>query len=156
MATTKKNTVELATELAQGLLREMEMTLWDVTYAKEGSVWILRYFVDKEGGINICQCEDFSRAIEKILDDADPVEQGYTLEVSSPGVERELTHDWHYGQCVGEVLHVRLIRAADGKRDFFGELLRYQDGVMTLALDEDTQMELKRDEAAFVRLHYEF
>lgn len=156
MATTKKNTVELATELAQGLLREMEMTLWDVTYAKEGSVWILRYFVDKEGGINICQCEDFSRAIEKILDDADPVEQGYTLEVSSPGVERELTHDWHYAQCVGEVLHVRLIRAADGKRDFFGELLRYQDGVMTLALDEDTQMELKRDEAAFVRLHYEF
>ncbi|MEG0753586.1 MAG: ribosome maturation factor RimP, partial [Angelakisella sp.] len=121
----KKTTVEMAAELATGLLTEMGLTLWDVTFAKEGSVWILRYLVDKEGGIDINACEEFSRSIDKLLDEADPIDKSYTLEVSSPGVERELTQDWHYEHCKGELIHVRLIRPVEGVRDFVGVLTGY-------------------------------
>ena len=92
----KKNTAAVAEELAQPILDEMGLLLWDVVYEKEGSGWYLRYYVDKEGGIDINSCEAFSRAVEKALDAADPIEGSYTLEVSSPGIERQLTRDWHF------------------------------------------------------------
>ncbi len=77
----KKNTAAVAEELAQPILDEMGLLLWDVVYEKEGSGWYLRYYVDKEGGIDINSCEAFSRAVEKALDAADPIEGSYTLEV---------------------------------------------------------------------------
>lgn len=156
MSSGKKTTVEAAAELAAELIAQMGLILWDVTFAKEGSVWVLCYLVDKEGGININDCEEFSRSMDKLLDDADFIDQSYTLEVSSPGVERELTQERHYTECMGKVVNVRLIRPVEGVRDFTGELVGYSDGVITIALDEETEMELKRSEAAFVRLHYEF
>lgn len=156
MSLGKKTTVEMAAELATGLLTEMGLTLWDVTFAKEGSVWILRYLVDKEGGIDINACEEFSRSIDKLLDEADPIDKSYTLEVSSPGVERELTQDWHYEHCKGELIHVRLIRPVEGVRDFVGVLTGYDGTTITMELDDETEMELSRSEAAFVRLYFEF
>lgn len=156
MSTGKKTTAGSAAELAAGLLEEMGLSLWDVTFAKEGSVWILRYLLDKEGGININDCEEFSRRIDKLLDEADPIDAGYTLEVSSPGVERELTQDWHYDACMGETVSIRLIRPVEGVRDFVGTLTGYSDGVITIELSEDSEMQLGRSEAAFVRLYYEF
>ena len=84
-------TVERAEQIARPVLEQLKLTLWDVRFEKEGSVWYLRYFLDKEGGVTIDDCEAFSRAVDPLLDEADPIEQSYTLEVSSPGVERELT-----------------------------------------------------------------
>mgnify|MGYP000637488583 FL=1 len=84
----KKNTAAIAEELAAPILEEMGLQLWDVVYEKEGSGWYLRYYVDKEGGIDINSCEAFSRAISDVLDEADPIDGSYTLEVSSPGIER--------------------------------------------------------------------
>lgn len=156
MSTGKKTTAERAAELAEGLLEEMGLLLWDVTYAKEGSVWTLCYLVDKEGGITIDDCERFSKRVEALLDAADPIEQSYTLEVSSPGIERELTRDWHFEECMGEKLTVRLIRPVEGVRDFAGVLTDYSDGVLTLELDEENEMSLNRSEAAYIRLFFEF
>lgn len=156
MSTAKQTTVEKATELAQGLLTEMGLSLWDVTFAKEGSVWVLCYLLDKEGGITIDDCEQFSRAIDKLLDESDPIEQNYTLEVSSPGVERELCRDWHFESCMGELVSVRLIRPVEGVRDFVGTLTGYADGMVTLLLDEESEMQVNRNETAFIRLYYEF
>ena len=68
----KKNTAAVAEELAQPILEEMGLLLWDVVYEKEGSGWYLRYYVDREGGIDINSCEAFSRAVEKVLDAAMP------------------------------------------------------------------------------------
>ena len=68
----KKNTAAIAEELAAPILEEMGLQLWDVVYEKEGSGWYLRYYVDKEGGIDINSCEAFSRAISDVLDEADP------------------------------------------------------------------------------------
>lgn len=152
----KKNTAAVAEELAQPILEEMGLLLWDVVYEKEGSGWYLRYYVDREGGIDINSCEAFSRAVEKVLDAADPIEGSYTLEVSSPGIERQLTRDWHFEYLMGQPLFVRLIRPVEGVRDFTGTLTDYRDGTMTLLLDEETEMNVERSETAFIRLYNDF
>lgn len=152
----KKNTAAIAEELAAPILEEMGLQLWDVVYEKEGSGWYLRYYVDKEGGIDINSCEAFSRAISDVLDEADPIDGSYTLEVSSPGIERQLTRDWHFEGLMGQQLLVRLIRPVEGVRDFIGTLTDYRDGTLTLLLDEKTEMNVERGETAFIRLYNDF
>ena len=152
----KKNTAAIAEELAAPILEEMGLQLWDVVYEKEGSGWYLRYYVDKEGGIDINSCEAFSRAISDVLDEADPIDGSYTLEVSSPGIERQLTRDWHVETLMGQQLLVRLIRPVEGVRDFIGTLTDYRDGTLTLLLDEKTEMNVERGETAFIRLYNDF
>lgn len=152
----KKNTAAIAEELAAPILEEMGLQLWDVVYEKEGSGWYLRYYVDKEGGIDINSCEAFSRAISDVLDEADPIDASYTLEVSSPGIERALTRDWHFETLMGQQLLVRLIRPVEGVRDFIGTLTDYRDGTLTLLLDEKTEMNVERGETAFIRLYNDF
>lgn len=152
----KKNTAAIAEELAAPILEEMGLQLWDVVYEKEGSGWYLRYYVDKEGGIDINSCEAFSRAISDVLDQADPIDGSYTLEVSSPGIERQLTRDWHFETLMGQQLLVRLIRPVEGVRDFIGTLTDYRDGTLTLLLDEKTEMNVERGETAFIRLYNDF
>ena len=153
----KKNTAAIAEELAAPILEEMGLQLWDVVYEKkEGSGWYLRYYVDKEGGIDINSCEAFSRAISDVLDEADPIDGSYTPEVSSPGIERQLTRDWHFETLMGQQLLVRLIRPVEGVRDFIGTLTDYRDGTLTLLLDEKTEMNVERGETAFIRLYNDF
>ena len=152
----KKNTAAIAEELAAPILEEMGLQLWDVVYEKEGSGWYLRYYVDKEGGIDINSCEAFSRAISDVLDEADPIDGSYTLEVSSPGIERQLTRDWHFETLMAQQLLVRLIRPVEGVRDFIGTLTDYRDGTLTLLLDENTEMNVERGETAFIRLYNDF
>ena len=153
----KKNTAAIAEELAAPILEEMGLQLWDVVYEKEGSGWYLRYYVDKEGGgIDINSCEAFSRAISDVLDEADPIDGSYTLEVSSPGIERALTRDWHFEALMGQQLLVRLIRPVEGVPDFIGTLTDYRDGTLTLLLDEKTEMNVERGETAFIRLYNDF
>ena len=152
----KENTVDAARRIAKPVLDELGLTLWSVTYEKEGTLWYLRYYIDKEGGVSIDDCEAFSRAVEKRLDAEDPIDGSYTLEVSSPGVERELTEPWHFEAMLGETVALRLIRPVEGVRDFVGTLKAYEAGVLTLALDEETEMEVDRKETAFIRLYNDF
>ena len=86
----KGNTVAAVWQIAQPIAESLGLELWDVRFVKEGADWFLRIFIDKEDGVSIDDCEAMSRAIDKPLDDADPISQSYCLEVSSPGVEREL------------------------------------------------------------------
>ena len=155
MAKAKPNTVAVATQLAQPLLEQQNLTLWDVRFEKEGSVWFLRYFIDKPGGVTIDDCEQFSRAISPVLDSADPIEQSYYLEVSSPGIDRQLTKPWHFQQYLGAVVEVRLIRPVEGQRDFVGELVAFDESLdsLTIALDDEIGFTCNRKEAAFVRLY---
>lgn len=152
----KENTTDTAARLAQPLLEELGLTLWDLRFEKEGSLWYLRYFIDKEGGVTIDDCEQFSRAVEKKLDAADPISQSYTLEVSSPGIERELTRDWHFRVCMGQEVAVRLIRPVDGARDFVGTLTGCGEDGVTILLPEDVEMTFQRGEASHVRLYNDY
>lgn len=152
----KETTTEIADRLARPVLEELGLTLWDLRFEKEGSLWYLRYFIDKEGGVTIQDCEAFSRAVDRLLDEADPIDQSYTLEVSSPGIERELTRDWHYRQCMGQEIALRLIRPVEGVRDFTGTLTGYEGGTVTLLLPDEVEMTFRTEEASFVRLYNDY
>ncbi|MEG1621177.1 MAG: ribosome maturation factor RimP [Oscillospiraceae bacterium] len=148
----KPNTCDLCADIAKPVLEELGLTLWDVRFEKEGSAWFLRYYIDKETGATIDDCENFSRGVDPLLDEADPIELSYYLEVSSPGTERELTRDWHFEKCKDELINIRLIRAVEGERDFDGVLKGYSDGKITILLENDVVMEIAKSDTAFIRL----
>ncbi len=152
MATKKPNTVATVTQLVEPIVREAGVELWDVRFEKEGSLWFLRVYLDKEGGVTIDDCETVSRALSPVLDQADPIEQSYILEVSSPGVERDLVKDWHFQKYVGSPVQVRLIRPVEGIRDFTGIMTGCEEAGITLLLDDDLEMQVLKSEAAYIRL----
>lgn len=157
MAKVKQNTAQTAERLAQPALLQLGLRLWDVRFEKEGGSWFLRYYIDKDGGVNISDCEQFSHLIDPILDAADPIEGTYSLEVSSPGIERELTKSWHFEKNIGRQVTVRLIRAKNGVREISGALISYKDGTAVI-LDTQSKAELAvaKGEAAYIRLQYDF
>ena len=108
--------------LAEPIAQELGYELWDVEYVKEGADFILRVTIDNDEGITIDDCETMTRAIDPILDEHDPIPDSYLLEVSSPGIERELTRDDHFELCVGEKVEVRLFAPVDGSRVWVGIL----------------------------------
>ena len=112
-------------EIIQPTADELGYYLWNVEYVKEGADFVLRVTIDRfdtEEGITIDDCEAMSRAIDPILDEHDPIPDQYLLEVSSPGIERELTRDDHFELCVGEKVEVRLFAPVDGSRVWVGIL----------------------------------
>lgn len=150
------NTVGVVTALVEPLIKEQNLILWDVRFEKEGSTWILRIIIDKEGGVSLNDCENLSRPFDKILDEADPIDQGYCLEVSSAGIERELTKQWHYDQCEGMQVQVKLIRPhISGEREFNGILLKHEDNTVGIKCGEE-EYSFADNELAYVRLYVEF
>ena len=152
----KESTTDIAQRLILPILEELGLELWDVRFEKEGSGWFLRYFIDKDGGINIQDCETVSRRVEACLDAEDPIPQSYVLEISSPGIERQLVKDWHFERYTGHQVAVRLIRPVDGLRDFAGALKSKDGDNITILLDEDTEMTYQENEAAYTRLYIDF
>ena len=106
------NTVAAVWALAEPLAQQLGLTLWDIRFVKEGASWYLRVFVEKEGGVSVDDCVAMSHALDGPLDETDPIEQNYYLEVSSPGLERELTRDEHFQALLGARIKVRVILLA--------------------------------------------
>ena len=121
-----KGVVAIVREGISPVADELGYMLWDVEYVKEGADFILRVTIDRFDetgeGITIDDCETMSRAIDPVLDEHDPIPDQYLLEVSSPGIERELTRDDHFELCVGEKVEVRLFAPVDGSRVWVGIL----------------------------------
>ena len=118
----KKNIVGAVTELVAPVAEEMGIILWDVEYVKEGSKRILRITIDSEEGIDINICEKFHRTIDPMLDEADPIEDAYYLECTSPGIEREIKTDAHISMCLGEKVEAKLYAPKNGSKSFVGIL----------------------------------
>ena len=104
---------------------------------------------------SIDDCEAMSRPLDKKLDEVDPIEQSYCLEVSSAGIERELTKDWHFETCKGQQIVVRLIRPYNGVREFVGTLLKLEDATVYLSA-EDGEYAFRLNDIAVVRLYAVF
>lgn len=123
-----------AAEKVYGLVKETVencgVELWDVRFLKEGASWYLRVFIDKPEGITIDDCTEVSHAIDPIIDEADPIDLPYYLEVCSPGLERELARPEHFERKLGEKVRVRLYKAIDGKKEFIGILKSAHNGVV--------------------------
>lgn len=148
----KPNVVSVVRAIAQPVAENLGFRLWDVRFVKEGASWYLRVFIDKDGGIDINDCVDMTHALNDPLDEADPIEVSYCLEVSSPGVERDLTRDEHFEAMNGRKIKLRLIRPDENKqRDFSGVLKSYSDGNITVDTDEGERVFVKK-ETAWVKL----
>ena len=148
----KQNTVERVIEIVKPFADELGLEIWDVTFKKEGADWYLRIFIDKEGGVSIDDCVDLTHAVSKPLDDADPIKQNYMLEISSPGVERELTRDEHFRKYIGQKVIIKTIRPIDNVRDFNGVLKAYENKTITVELQDGKELALDKKETNFVKL----
>lgn len=138
--------------LAQPIADSLGLRIWDVTFGKEGTSFYLRIILDKDDGIAIEDCERFHRAINDPLDELDPIEQSYTLEVCSPGLERPLTKPAHFEACLGQRVQVRMIRPVDGERDFKGVLEDFDGANITVRLDSGKGFTMTKKETAFIKL----
>lgn len=148
-----KNTVSLVWDIAEPIAEELGLILWDVLFEKEGANYYLRIIIDKEGGVGIDDCVDMSRALDAPLDEADIIDRQYNLQVSSPGIERKLTRDFHFDCAMGEKVIIRLIRPYENKREFKGVLIDYsENGAVTIEFDDETTMTAEKKEIAFVKL----
>lgn len=146
------NTVKIVWDIVEPLAAELGLSIWDVRFLKEGSQWYLRVFIDKDGGVGIDDCVNLSHAIDGPIDEANPIEQAYILEVSSPGVERDLVRDEHFNAFIGEKIKVKMIRPVEGKREFSGILESYEDGNITIRLEDESGFTFTKKEASFVKL----
>ncbi|MBR4452553.1 MAG: ribosome maturation factor RimP [Clostridia bacterium] len=139
-------------QIAAPIAAQLGVEIWDIRFLKEGSDWFLRIFLDKDGGIGIDDCEAFSRAIDAPLDELDPIEQSYCLEVSSPGLERDLTRPEHFDKNIGNKIKIKLIRPVDGVREFSGILESADKSRFTLRLPDGNAMDIDKKETSYIKL----
>ena len=114
--------------LIKETVEEQNVSLWDVVFVKEGASHYLRVFIDKPDGITIDDCTNVSHAIDPIIDEADPIDVSYYLEVCSPGINRELTREEHFKQFIGCCITLKLYKAFEGKKQLEGKLIDYTEG----------------------------
>ncbi len=132
---TAKNIVSEVSGALTPVINDLGYEVWDIEYVKEGADYFLRFTIDNDEGINIDDCEKVHRAIDPLLDELDPIEDAYNLQVSSPGLERDVKYPWHYEVLIGEKLEVRLfapLEAYPGKKVFTGTLESFGDDKITL------------------------
>lgn len=153
----QKNIASVVHDLVLPVADELGYTLWDVEYVKEGAEMILRITIDKEGGISIDDCEKMHRTIDPILDEADPIECSYRLEVSSPGIERTLKTDAHIESCLGWKVEIKLFAPLeDGRKTLTGKLLGQNEDGVGLELDGEGDVTVPRSAIAKIRTVFDW
>jgi ribosome maturation factor RimP len=153
-----KKITELVAELAAPAVEAQGCQLWDVEYVREAGAWYLRLYIDKlEGDVDILDCEAVSRAVEPLLDEADPIQGSYTFEVSSAGAERALKRPSDFRRFLGSPVTVKLYQNRDGRKEFAGTLKAYDEatGEVTLTVGK-ADMVFGKKETALVHLRVEF
>ncbi|MBP5633223.1 MAG: ribosome maturation factor RimP [Clostridia bacterium] len=123
---------ERVKQIAEPKAEELGLELIDCEYKKEGGRRVLRLYIDKKGGVGLDDCEAVSRSVEPVLDSEDFIDEAYTFEVSSPGLDRPLKTDRDFARYEGEDVEVGLYAAIDGKKKFTGKLIGRKDGVVSI------------------------
>ena len=148
---------ELVAALAAPIAEQNGCTLWDVEYVREAGQWFLRVYIDKPEGISINDCEAVSRSLSDALDEADPIEGSYTLEVGSAGAERALKRPSDFQQFLGSPVLVKLYRAREGRKEFAGYLKGYDEATGDVTVTVGSQdLVFPKKETALIRLRVEF
>ncbi|MCR5482313.1 MAG: ribosome maturation factor RimP [Clostridia bacterium] len=153
----KKKVTELVREMLAGFLEENSLELYNTEYVKEGKDWYLRVYLDKPEGseeeyVGTDECELVSRYLSDRLDEEDPIEQEYYLEVSSPGLDRELLKEEDYRRFAGRQVEISLYKAFEGKKSYAGELIGLADGVISIRDEKNNVIELQKEQVAKTRL----
>ena len=149
---------EVVRDIAAPVAEELGYFIWDVEFVKEGGRRILRITIDSADGITIDDCEKLHRAIDPLLDEANPIEDAYYLEVSSPGIERELRTDMHIEACEGWDVEVRLYAPLNGAKSYLGKLAGLNEaGEVLLAVQgKDEPMAFPRASVASLKTRFQF
>jgi len=142
-------------EFAKPVVEGFGCQLWDVEYVREGSERFLRVFIDKDGGIDIDDCEKIHRALDPILDEKDPIAESYHFEVCSAGLERPLKRPADFEKFMNSPILVKLYRPRNGLKELPGILRGYEEGRVTLEAGKET-ITFEKSEVALVRLRVEF
>lgn len=149
----KANNSEKKVEaLVLPIVEEKNFELVDVEFVKEGPNWYLRIYIDKEGGVDINDCEYVSRTLEAKLDEADPIEQAYILEVSSPGIDRPLKKESDFVKYAGEIVDVKLYKAFEGSKEYQGALKGLENNIVTITDENCKDISFDRKDIAGIRL----
>ncbi len=149
-------TEDSALEAAIPLAEQMKVYIVDVSYSKnEDGDYSLCYYIDKDGGVGIDDCEAFSRAVEEILDRDNVISDKYVLEVSSPGVDRVLKKEREFNYYKGREVDVKLYAPLDGVKEFTGVLGDYLDGKITVVYG-DKEMNIPLKQAVYIKLSFKF
>ena len=146
---------ELVASFAEPIVKAHGCELWDVEYVREGSEYFLRLYLDKEGGVDINDCEAISRAVDPVLDEKDPIQGSYHFEVCSAGLERALKRPSDFERFLGSNITVKLYRPRNGLKEIPGILRGYEDGCVTVEAGKET-ITFTKSEVALVRLRVEF
>ena len=140
---------------AQPVVEAHGCSLWDVEYVREGSEYFLRLYIDKEGGVDINDCEAISRAVDPILDEKDPIPGSYHFEVCSAGLERALKRPGDFQRFMGSPITVKLYRPHSGMKEIPCVLRGYDEGKLTVEMGKET-LTFEKSQVALVRLRVEF
>ena len=146
---------ELVWQLAEPIAAQSGCSIWDVEFVREPGEWFLRVYLDKEGGVDITDCEAVSRALDPVLDETDPIEQSYTFEVCSAGLERVLKRPSDFARYLGQSICVRTFAPVDGAKEHVGKLLSWQDGNLSIE-QAGAVRSFTKSQVAQVRLHVDF
>ena len=146
---------DLVASFAKPIVEAHGCELWDVEYVREGSEYFLRLYLDKEGGVDITDCEAISRAVDPILDEKDPIQGSYHFEVCSAGLERTLKRPSDFERFLGSNITVKLYRPRNGLKEIPCVLRGYEDGRVTVEAGKET-ITFEKSEVAWVRLRVEF
>ncbi|WP_031514421.1 ribosome maturation factor RimP [Desulfofalx alkaliphila] len=149
-----KVTAQVA-EFAKPIVEEMNLELVDVEYVKEGANWYLRIYIDKEGGVDLDDCQAVSQRLDSILDEKDPIPQSYILEVSSPGIERPLKKPDDYRRFAGKKVAISTYEPLNGRKKFTAKLLGFDQTGVQLELDNQ-QVTIPMEKIASAKLVVEF
>lgn len=154
--TRKEDIEQRSEELLLPIMEANQFELVDVEYVKEAGTRYLRAYIDKPGGIHVNDCEIVSRAFGELLDEEDFIEESYVLEVSSPGLGRPLKKDKDFTRSMGEEVEIRLFRPIEKKKEFIGLLKAFDKNTVTIELEEEQELTIKRADIALIRLAFDF
>ena len=141
---------EQVAQFAEPVVQAHGCTLWDVEYVREGGEWFLRLYIDKDGGVDISDCEAISRAVDPILDEKDPVPDSYNFEVCSAGLERQLKRPSDFEKFLGSPVLLKTYQNRDGRKEFPGVLKEYDGGAVVLEMGKQ-ELRFEKNEVAMVR-----
>ena len=146
---------EIVAQFAKPIVEAHGCELWDVEYVREGDQRFLRLYLDKEGGVDITDCEAISRAVDPILDEKDPIAESYHFEVCSAGLERALKRHSDFERFMGSAITVKLYRPYNGMKEIPAVLTGYDNGKVTVEAGKET-ITFEKSQVALVRLRVEF
>ena len=146
---------EIVAGFAKPVVESCGCELWDVEYVREGSDYFLRLYIDKEGGVDISDCEKISRAVDPILDEKDPIQDSYHFEVCSAGLERALKRPGDFERFMNSPIMIKLYRPRNGLKELPGILRGYEGGRVTAECGKE-MITFEKSEVALVRLRVEF